>query len=208
MLVVLRYVKKESFASERPTFEGCSFKSKSITMKSIIFFCLILAIGFISCQEPSNPIQRKPEYTLTQDSIKVDVYSYEAFESFWKADNDTTYVVNFWATWCRPCVEELPYFEELYQNYKDKKVRLILVSLDFEDQIKSKLMPFLEEKKLQGEVLVLGQKGMNEWIDKVDSTWSGALPATVIFNKTKRNFYERQFNYLELEQELKQFLLL
>lgn len=175
-------------------------------MKSTILLCLTILLGcFCSCQEPSNPILRKPEYIVTQDSIQVSVYTYEAFEPFWSADNDTTYVVNFWATWCRPCVEELPHFEQLYQQYKDKKMRLILVSLDFEDQIKSKLIPFLEEKKLQGEVLVLGQKGMNEWIDKVDSTWSGALPATVIFNKNKRAFFEKQFNYVELEGELKQF---
>lgn len=174
-------------------------------MKNIIIFAFLLLV-FSSCQEPSNPINRKPEYLVSQDSIEVGVYTYQAFEPFLKVVNDTTYVVNFWATWCKPCVEELPFFEQLYQNYKDKKVRLILVSLDFEDQLTSKLIPFIKDRELQGEVLVLSQKGMNEWIDKVDSTWSGALPSTIIFNKEKRAFFEQQFNYEELEKELKQFM--
>ena len=176
-------------------------------MKYTLYLLLAILIScFFSCQEPQQAIVRKPELYVQKDSMTIGVYSYDAFEHFWKADNDTTYVVNFWATWCSPCVEELPYFEELYKNYKDKNVRLLLVSLDFENQIQSKLFPFMKEHQLQGEVLVLSQKKMDVWIDKVDSTWSGALPATVIFNKKKRAFFERQFQYKDLEAALKQFL--
>jgi len=94
--------------------------------------------------------------------------------------NDTTYVINFWATWCAPCVKELPYFEKLNQKYTDKKVKVILVSQDFSKQLEKKLKPFLEKNKLQSEVLVLIDPDANSWIDKVNPAWSGAIPATVI----------------------------
>ena len=151
-------------------------------------------------------ILRIPDQVVEEDGMKVGLYVYDQFRPYLEAKNDTTYVVNFWATWCKPCVEELPYFEEMYQNYKDKKVRLILVSLDFEEKIKSKLIPFIREKKLEGEVIVLRQKGMNNWIDKIDSTWSGALPATIIYNKNKKMFFEQSFDYEELETKLQEFL--
>ena len=164
---------------------------------------LFLLVCCLSCS-----IEREPSYTVSNDTTSVDVYSYEQFKSFLEAPNDTTYVVNFWATWCKPCVAELPYFEQLYQKYKDRNVRLILVSLDFEKELEKKLLPFIEKNELQGEVIVLQQKGMNDWIDKIDSTWSGSLPATIIYNqeKRKRRFYEQSFHYEDLEAALKEVL--
>jgi len=154
------------------------------------YFIFALLLLFVSCQEVddsaqngANPITetggdseiiRIPKEVVEKDGVKVGLYTYDAFQKYLEAENDTTYVVNFWATWCKPCVEELPSFEQLYEKYKDKKVRLILVSLDFEKQIESKLIPFINENKLKGEVLVLQQKGMNDWIDKIDPSWSGA----------------------------------
>lgn len=179
------------------------FKTNKIFMKKQIYL-LFLVVVFFSCQNstPNNnqkSIERKPDYTVSEEGIKVGVYSYEAFKPFLNADNDTTYVVNFWATWCKPCVEELPHFEQLYQEYKDKKVRLILVSLDFEKQLKTSLLPFIKENKLQGEVVVLQQKGMDIWIDKINPTWSGSIPATIIYNKNKKAFFEKMFTQEELK---------
>ena len=187
-------------------------------MLNRLYLILILPILFLSCEntnqtaeEPTESVEvsnitRIPDEMIDKDEIRVGLYSYEAFKSYLEAENDTIYVVNFWATWCKPCVEELPSFEQLYQNYKDKKVRLILVSLDFEKKIESKLIPFMNENKLKGEVLVLKQKGMNDWIDKIDPSWSGALPATMIYNKDKRAFFEQSFDYKELEATLQEFL--
>ena len=50
----------------------------------------------------------------------------------WKnADSDTVYVLNFWATWCAPCVEELPSFEKLNKAYAGKPVKEVLINTDF-----------------------------------------------------------------------------
>ena len=70
---------------------------------------------------------------------------YENFEELafiFQQQNDTTYVINFWSTWCAPCVKELPYFEQVNQKYTNRKVKVILVSLDFPKQLETKLKPF------------------------------------------------------------------
>ncbi len=115
-------------------------------------------------------------------------------------------VVNFWATWCKPCIKELPYFEEVRSKYTDDELTIILVSLDFPDELE-RLENFIKKRGLKSEVILLDDPDANSWINKVDKSWSGAIPATIIFNKNKRNFYERSFTFQELEQEINQFKL-
>jgi thiol-disulfide isomerase/thioredoxin len=115
--------------------------------------------------------------------------------------NDTIYVVNFWATWCAPCVAELPYFEQLDSAYKYKNVKVILVSTDFRKDMNTRLLPFLEKKKYHSEVNFLDEIYDNEWIPKVDSSWQGNIPATKIYNsKTGKSvFLPRETSYHELD---------
>ena len=112
--------------------------------------------------------------------------------------NDTTYVVNFWATWCSPCVKEIGYFEELHREYASTNVKVFLVSLDFPTQIEKRVIPFLKEKDITAEVLLVTDLDYNSWIDRVDTTWSGSLPATLIYNKEQRMFLEKEVSRDEL----------
>jgi thiol-disulfide isomerase/thioredoxin len=148
-----------------------------------------------------------PLQMYQNDSISVASYNYEGLEQLLKtSDPSKTYVVNFWATWCMPCVKELPYFEKLNTNYEDKNVEVLLVSLDFPKKIESSLLPFIAKKKLKCNIIVLNDANVNYWIDQVDASWSGALPATIIIKGEERKFYERSFTYEELENELLNFI--
>ena len=120
----------------------------------------------------------------------------------WKqADTDTILVLNFWATWCGPCVAELPSFEKLNKAYADQKVKVILISTDFKKQVESKVKPFVAKKKLKSQVVFMDESNPNNWIDLVSTDWSGAIPATLIIAKKKGTFlfFEKQLTYEELE---------
>lgn len=134
-------------------------------------------------------------------SSSVPEVKIDALNTRLKNGGDTIYVVNFWATWCGPCVAELPYFEKIDSVYKDKKVKVILVSTDFRKDIDTRLKPFVEKRKLHSEVNFLDEIYDNEWIPKVDSAWQGNIPATKIYNaKTKKTvFLPRQTTYEELD---------
>lgn len=138
---------------------------------------------------------------------EISVIKFKDFKKLESKQNDTTYIFNFWATWCRPCVTELPYFDKITKMYESEKVKVILVSLDFISQFSSRLLPFVKEKKIISEVVLLNEPDYNSWISKIDSTWSGAIPATLIVNNKNgfRKFFEKEFSENELLEIVKSY---
>ncbi len=120
---------------------------------------------------------------------------YEELEKYLDENKTQPLVVNFWATWCAPCVKELPYFEQL--NKENKSVKVITVSLDFEKDFDTKLKTFLNKKKYTFITTFLAAKDYNNWISKVDDDWSGSIPATLIINGDKKIFVEKDFSSFE-----------
>lgn len=141
-----------------------------------------------------------------QAQEKVTVYdTYDDFAKNVLLEDENIYVINFWATWCAPCIKELPYFEKL--NAENKNVKVILVSLDSKKDLDKKLIPFIEKRKLKSKVLLLADKDYNTWLSKVDADWSGAIPATLIISGKKKQFAERDFeNFEELNEYINSFI--
>ena len=121
--------------------------------------------------------------------------------------SDTIYIVNFWATWCKPCVQELPEFEAFSKAHEKEKVKVLLVCLDFKEELNKKVNPFLLKNKYKTECVILDEVNGNDFIDKIDKRWSGAIPATFItVNKRKQTFFdEKKLTQAELEGLLKSF---
>lgn len=138
----------------------------------------------------------------------IPVYEkFDGLEPLFRYDNDTTYVINFWASWCKPCIKELPYFEELNSQHANEKVKVVLVSLDFPKQVESNLVPFVKKKQLKSKVAVLLDGKYNNWIDKVSQDWSGAIPATYIYKKGQNLLIGEPFENLEeLNEVIEPFL--
>ncbi len=122
-------------------------------------------------------------------------------QSMLQKEQERIQVINFWATWCGPCVKELPLLEKLNAERKDVLVRLVSMDMDL-DPDPGKVWKFVARKKIQSQVIVLDETNPNSWIDKLEKEWSGALPATlVINNKTgKRKFVERSLQDGDLEK--------
>ncbi|MBD0830586.1 TlpA disulfide reductase family protein [Aestuariibaculum sediminum] len=174
---------------------------------------LIVLLIFISCKQKSQKqenslVKEGKALVVAHEDFETDlkVYDYEGLEPLLNKKDGKVYVVNFWATWCVPCVKELPYFEALNKAYADKNVEVLLVSLDFPHQYDSKLKPFIKDKGIKSKVVALDDADMNTWIPKVDSTWSGSIPATIIYKDDDRQFFEQSFTYEELENQVKPFL--
>ncbi len=156
-----------------------------MTLKLSIFLALFFTIG-CSAQTPTNEL-KESTISVQQDTLPFPVYtSFSQLEPQLFQNNDTTYVVNFWATWCKPCVAELPYFEKLHESYSGKAVKVFLISLDFPRQIKTNLIPFVKERNLKSSIAVLADMDYNAWIDKVSVEWDGAIPFTLIYKGKER----------------------
>jgi thiol-disulfide isomerase/thioredoxin len=115
--------------------------------------------------------------------------------------SDRIQVINFWATWCAPCVKEIPLFEKLRTD--NSNVDITLVSMDFDlDPDPAKVERFVTRKALKNKVVILAETDPNAWIDKIDKSWSGALPATLILNtKTgKRKLIQKELHEGDLEK--------
>jgi thiol-disulfide isomerase/thioredoxin len=103
-------------------------------------------------------------------------------------------IINFWATWCKPCTHEIPWFEETVAEFKDKNVKLILVSLDFKEDYPNKLKQFVAKQKYQSQVVWLNETNADVFCPQIDSLWGGSIPSTLMINKKKnyRQFFEHQ----------------
>ena len=137
-------------------------------------------------------------YTQAQ---KAEVMKLDKLQNEMEKPSDQVLVYNFWATWCAPCVKELPLFEKVNQD--DKNVRVTLVSMDIDlDPNPEKVYKFIDRKKIQSRVVILDAVDPNSWINKIDRNWSGALPATLIINtKTGvRRFVNAALKEGELEK--------
>lgn len=132
---------------------------------------------------------------------QVKLLSLKGFDQRLANGKDTTFVVNFWATWCAPCVEELPYFERLQRESQSSPLKVILISVDSKSKLEKLVSPFIRAHKIESEVFIFDESDQQKFIDHVDKSWSGSVPATLIVNTaaSKRSFYEREFSYEELK---------
>ena len=129
--------------------------------------------------------------SLVSYAQKATVIKFEVVQKILESQNDEIQIINFWATWCGPCVKELPLFENLGKI--NPNIRVTLISLDFAEEFE-KVNAFIKRKKMTSTVLLLDEVDYNKWIDRVDRTWSGAIPATLIINSRtgKRKFVEKE----------------
>jgi thiol-disulfide isomerase/thioredoxin len=154
---------------------------------------LIVFVLFFSCRQGNS--QSIPKWKI------------EELEEY-ITKSETPVVVSFWATYCVPCIKEIPYFQEVVAQYKEKEVKLLLVSLDFEESYPDKVSSFAIKRKFTSPIVWLDETNADYFCPKVDSKWSGVMPATLFINNKKgvRNFFEEEIPREKFETELKKII--
>ncbi len=118
---------------------------------------------------------------------------------------DTLYIVNFWSTWCKPCMQELPSFDSLARQTKGP-VKLILVSLDFAENLKSKVEPTLIKKQISANCVLLDETDANTFIPAIHKNWSGSIPATVMYYNGQSILAEKKMHLEQIKSMMAAFL--
>lgn len=159
------------------------------------YILLLITLLAISCKQE-----------ISRDIAKTEVIDREKFQQILNQEtSDKILIVNFWATWCAPCVEELPDFEKISRDYADD-VDMVLISLDEAANVEKLVDPFLEKNSITATVKLLNDPYAAEWIPLVDAHWDGAIPVTLIKYQGNKRFYNRTFTYAELEEEINKLL--
>ena len=139
------------------------------------------------------------EYNSTVEVLE----NYAALEEILDQYQDKILVINFWATTCPPCLKEMPHFNELERNNTDEKIKLLLISLDREKDLNSRVYPFVKRMSILGEVKLLADQNYSAWTEKIDTSWYGALPATLIRNGDSTKFrFGAYESYDDLEMDV------
>ena len=136
--------------------------------------------------------------------------------SRWKIDDlekyfnqtDSPLVINFWATYCGPCLKEIPKFEEVINKYKNSGIKMLLVSLDFKESYPDKIRDFSKKYKYNSKIVWLDETNADYFCPRVDINWSGVMPATLLLNNKfkKRSFFEEEMTTEKFESALNDIL--
>jgi len=123
-------------------------------------------------------------------------------------ESKTPLIVNFWATFCVPCIQEMPYFQEMARQYKSQDVSLLFVSLDLKEAYPSKVNAMAKKLQLTFPVVWLNETNADYFCPKIDTTWSGGMPSSLFVNNATgyHKFFEDQLSKEKLEGVIKEMI--
>jgi thiol-disulfide isomerase/thioredoxin len=158
-------------------------RDKNIIVPSLI--CILFLSAFSLSAQDKHPAR------------VVEPINVKGLERLIHDRNGKILFLNVWATWCQPCVEEFPDLIRLHQTYRDSAVDFVAISVDYPDEIKSKILPFLDTLRVPFKVYVSDIRKQEDFINALDPSWSGAIPATFIFdeNGNRRAFLLGRKNF-------------
>ncbi len=157
------------------------------TVKTWIYSTLLLLLAV-----KASPVQAQ--------TPAVPIVKWDWLQAKMAQQTDTVYVINFWATWCRPCVEEMPDLLKAEKDLAGQPVKFIFVSLDFKADAAKRVQPFVRKRRMTS-VVLLDEPDYNKWLPRVDKKWEGNIPATLILRNAqkKRIFLPRELKPGEIE---------
>ena len=168
-------------------------------------YVLILLLVLTGCTKNIEEKDETEKDNSTDYSQQIPVVDEVWLKNKIENRNSKILFINFWATWCEPCVEEFPDLVKIYNEHKNSGLELLSVSVDLPSEIDSKVKPFLKEQSAYFPVVVIEEKRSEEVINLIDPEWNGAVPATVIYdeNGDKREFFTQAGDYEFFNESIK-----
>lgn len=162
-------------------------------MKKIVL-SLIIGLGIIACKKEDHKMQSsspksdsvsidKPVQNMDTEHIDIHELKPEKITLDLKNKaNDTLYITNFFATWCGPCMQEIPHFKEKMEELSSQPVKFTFVSLDNKDDWQTKVNDFADEYDIRKNVVLLDGTLLDDNFFKANfKTWTGeAIPFTLM----------------------------
>lgn len=183
-------------------------------MKKLIF-PLIAALVLIACkkEETTSTNSENPSDSIT--TVETPAASKEALEEFspeqttqlLQSKNDTLYVTNFFATWCGPCVKEIPHFKEKMEQMKGQPVKFTFVNLDSKTDWGTLVSPFVDEHGIRNQTILLDGNMLDEnFFSSNFKTWKGEfIPFTILRKGDKVQEVNGSISKEELENQIQAF---
>src|SRR5687768_9011722 len=94
---------------------------------------------------------------LTAQSQQIAKWKITDVENYMTSSKDEVLVINFWATFCKPCVAEIPSFIKITDQYKSQHVKLMLVSLDLPSYYPAKIASFAKKHQFKTNITWLAE---------------------------------------------------
>ena len=138
----------------------------------------VLAL-LVNCQVEENRSQTESSQESTPE---IHLINKAGLEKLINQRNDRILLINVWATWCNPCREEFPDLVSLFDEYENRDVDIVGISVDYPDEIDSKILPFLQSQQVNFPVYLQNFEKQEDFINFLNTDWSGALPASFVYD--------------------------
>lgn len=163
---------------------GIDTRAPTKAVRATLFLLCLLAAALVAAEDDAGGSAKKPQEAPKKEPEEVlRLVSADDVGQLISDGRGKVLVVNFWATWCPPCVEEMPELAAFYQDYAHRPVEFLSISADHPSTIDDRVRPFIEEKRLPFPVHVMKVEGPDELNDVLNLDWDGALPATFVFRR-------------------------
>jgi thiol-disulfide isomerase/thioredoxin len=134
---------------------------------------------------------RKELEKIEAQPVEVDLASADELKALRKNSTGKLLLIDFWATWCGPCIEEFPELETMYRMYGHRAFDLVTVSINYPDE-KAGVFAALQKQHATSRNLVLGSTDIYSLIAAFDPQWNAAVPYTVLIKPNGEVVYQRQ----------------
>jgi len=143
---------------------------------------------------------KKAPEEWAKEPVTLDLIDEAGLKALLKNDTDKVRLVNVWATWCGPCVVEMPEFVNINRMYRNRDFEFITLSADKPDK-KDKALSILKQKQASSKNYLFNSEDKYKLIEAIDPEWQGALPYTMLIEPGGKIIYRKQGAIVPLEMK-------